>query len=39
MGYIFQEASNMDRLDSERKVLEMLWNVFFEWYEITLRQE
>jgi len=35
IGYIFQEASNLDRPDNERKVLEMLGNVFLEWYEMT----
>lgn len=32
---IFQEASNADRPDNERKLLEMLGNVFLEWYEIA----
>ena len=35
IGYIFQEASNLDRPDNERKVPEMLGNVFLEWYEMT----
>jgi len=35
IGYIFQEASNLDRPDSERKVLQMLGNVFSECCEMT----
>jgi hypothetical protein len=35
IGYIFQETSNLDRPEKERNVLEMLGNVFLEWYEMT----